>query len=166
MAVKLDQPESKDEIMSDSPLSPLVKEYFHRIHVGNFRHDKHQIAILQRIDDLATKLDGYIAKPTPTLSYPSGLFGKMFGSLIGSSSGKKGDPSRTSTLDNEGIKGMYLYGDVGTGKTMLMDLLFAHAKVEKKRRVHFNAFMLNFHSRYFDVKHDLSDNDASLNSYF
>ena len=45
------------------------------------------------------------------------------------------------------VKGLYLYGDVGRGKTMLMDLFFALSPVVRKRRTHFHEFMLDVHAR-------------------
>jgi cell division protein ZapE len=45
------------------------------------------------------------------------------------------------------IRGLYLFGDVGRGKTMLMDLFFAASAVKRKRRAHFHEFMSDVHDR-------------------
>ncbi len=44
------------------------------------------------------------------------------------------------------IKGLYLWGGVGRGKTMIMDLFYEALPLEEKRRVHFNIFMLDVHN--------------------
>ena len=44
-------------------------------------------------------------------------------------------------------KGLYIWGDVGRGKTLLMDLFFADVRLDKKRRAHFNRFMMDVHAR-------------------
>ncbi|KAL1548913.1 peroxisome-assembly ATPase [Salvia divinorum] len=46
------------------------------------------------------------------------------------------------------VRGLYLYGGVGTGKTMLMDLFYNQLPRNwRKRRIHFHDFMLNVHAR-------------------
>tara|TARA_B100001093_G_scaffold129813_1_gene122437 strand:- start:1994 stop:3112 length:1119 start_codon:yes stop_codon:yes gene_type:complete len=46
-------------------------------------------------------------------------------------------------------KGMYIYGQVGRGKSMLMDLFFDSINIKEKRRVHFNEFMNEVHEEIF-----------------
>jgi cell division protein ZapE len=71
------------------------------------------------LDEMLTRLDSYDPK--------SGFLG-LFGS----------DPTP---------KGLYLWGGVGRGKSMLMDVFFRLAPIEQKQRVHFHAFMIDVHAR-------------------
>ena len=53
------------------------------------------------------------------------------------------------------VTGLYVWGDVGRGKTMLMDLFFAASEVHRKRRAHFHEFMAEVHDRVREVRHQL-----------
>ncbi|RMC13140.1 hypothetical protein DUI87_10671 [Hirundo rustica rustica] len=59
-------------------------------------------------------------------------------------------------------KGLYVYGDVGTGKTMVMDMFYSHLEVERKRRVHFHGFMLDVHQRIHRLKQNLPKRKAGF----
>lgn len=50
--------------------------------------------------------------------------------------------------------GLYLWGDVGRGKTMLMDLFFTQTNVPEKRRMHFDAFMRDLHMAIHQCRKD------------
>ena len=58
-------------------------------------------------------------------------------------------------------KSFYLYGDVGVGKTMILDFFFNQIK-EKKKRLHFNEFMLNFHNFVHGRKNKNEQNIINL----
>jgi cell division protein ZapE len=55
----------------------------------------------------------------------------------------------------EPIRGLYVYGDVGRGKSMLMDLFFAGVGVQRKRRAHFHEFMADVHERIFGIRQQI-----------
>lgn len=99
--------------------------YRERCAAGAIRRDRAQQRAAERLDTLYTELRGY--QPARRRSW-LGLLGRA--------------PSAAVPP-----KGIYLWGPVGRGKSMLMDLFFASAPVPSKRRVHFHAFMLDVHER-------------------
>jgi cell division protein ZapE len=54
-------------------------------------------------------------------------------------------------------RGLYVHGDVGRGKTMLMDLFFEASPVVRKRRAHFHEFMADVHERVREFRQQLKD---------
>ena len=50
------------------------------------------------------------------------------------------------------VKGIYLFGTPGCGKTFLMDMFFENIDIKEKKRVHFNEFMLNIHEQMHRIK--------------
>jgi cell division protein ZapE len=57
----------------------------------------------------------------------------------------------------EPVKGLYVFGDVGRGKTMMMDLFFEASPVIRKRRAHFHEFMADIHERARVYRQKLKD---------
>ena len=92
--------------------------YDTRVAEGLLRPDPGQREVLLVLEELREMLEDHPAPP------PKGLLGRFFKPVI-----------------PEGIRGVYLWGGVGRGKSMLMDLFYAHAGIAGKRRVHFHAFM-------------------------
>jgi cell division protein ZapE len=93
---------------------------------GGLQPDPAQAGVVERLATLADALVGY----APVAS-GAGWLDRLRGR------GGRPEPPR----------GLYLYGPVGRGKSMLMDLFFGAVTVEPKRRVHFHAFMLEVHAR-------------------
>jgi len=58
------------------------------------------------------------------------------------------------------VKGLYIHGEVGRGKTMLMDLFFEANPVVRKRRAHFHEFMADFHDRVRMFRQKLKDGEV------
>ena len=55
------------------------------------------------------------------------------------------------------LQGLYVYGEVGRGKTMLMDLFFAASPVVRKRRAHFHEFMADVHERVHVYRQEIKN---------
>src|SRR5665213_2086729 len=53
-------------------------------------------------------------------------------------------------------RGLYIHGEVGRGKTMLMDLFFQHSSVAHKRRAHFHEFMADVHERIYGFRQNIA----------
>lgn len=84
----------------------------------------------------------------------SGTIGKLFGGLFGGSSSNEGSLESFKGPSTLPIgcqpNGIYLYGDVGSGKTMLMDMFYTTVPPHlTKKRIHFHAFMQDVHKRSF-----------------
>jgi cell division protein ZapE len=60
-----------------------------------------------------------------------------------------------------GVKGLYVYGDVGRGKTMLMDLFFEASPVVRKRRAHFHEFMADIHERIKGFRQQIKNGEIA-----
>lgn len=127
----------------DDLLTPL-RQYQKLIDTGVLRGDDHQTRIIQKLQDLHDKLLHYdpphIPRPSQNISLVSRIFSR--------------DPPVPTSPPASAPKGLYLYGDVGTGKTMLMDLFFQTLppSLNRKRRVHFHAFMIDVHKRVHAAK--------------
>jgi cell division protein ZapE len=69
---------------------------------------------------------------------------------------KQGLLGRLFTDKNGAPRGLYVHGEVGRGKTMLMDLFFQDSPVEHKRRAHFHEFMADVHERIHGYRQNIA----------
>jgi cell division protein ZapE len=87
-------------------------------------------------------------KPDPAQARAVAALDRLAGSL----QSDDGLLSRLFNSRRDGPAGVYLWGGVGRGKSMLMDLAFKHIDVHPKRRVHFDEFMLETHHRLREAR--------------
>jgi len=113
-------------LFREDAMSPL-ETYRARLKAGELAEDPAQELAAEKLELLSRRLRQY--RPGEEETWLQKL-----------SFGRKREPAP---------QGLYIYGDVGRGKSMLMDLFFATAPVEKKRRVHFHAFMQEVHAAIF-----------------
>lgn len=106
----------------------VAQAYAALVASGGIERDPAQEKLVAKLDQLAARLAQH------RLSRKSSALGWLF---------SKREPT------DEPIRGLYIWGDVGRGKTMLMDLFHAALPVQRKRRVHFHAFMADVHERIF-----------------
>jgi cell division protein ZapE len=69
---------------------------------------------------------------------------------------KQGLLGRLFADNGEAPRGLYVHGEVGRGKTMLMDLFFQHSPVAHKRRAHFHEFMADVHERIYGFRQNIA----------
>src|SRR3954468_11629410 len=119
--------------------SSIREHYAALIAAGEIERDPAQEAVLAVLVQLETRLSAHrLARKSSSLGW---LFGRQ-------------EPK-------EPIKGVYLYGEVGRGKTMLMDLFFEASPVMRKRRAHFHEFMADVHERLRDFRARLKSGEIA-----
>lgn len=106
-------------------MTRVIARYECLLASGELRVDPAQQAAAERLDRLQQELEA---------TDGVGLVGRLLGK-------RRPSPS-----------GLYLWGGVGRGKSMLMDLFHGSLNIREKRRVHFHAFMLEVHARLRDAR--------------
>ncbi|MGH8498084.1 MAG: cell division protein ZapE, partial [Methylococcales bacterium] len=104
----------------------LGARYGELVEQEQIHYDPAQVAALKVLQELSQELGAPVVDKKPS------FVGRLFSA-----------PPKT-------IKGVYIHGDVGRGKSMLMDLFFDDCAVAPKRRVHFHAFMIEVHAFMHD----------------
>ena len=102
------------------------------VNTGVLAADTSQSMAAERLQDLWAKLRGY---DPPTRAAAATMISRLL----------RLRPAEGAPDDRP--NGLYLVGDVGRGKSMLMDLFFQQADVRRKSRLHFHAFMQTVHAR-------------------
>lgn len=117
------------------PHSPLSR-YRQLVEQCQISFDPGQRAVVERLQELYERLS-----TTPESSQrQQRLMARFFGH-----SRQRGQPA---------VKGIYLWGGVGRGKSMLMDMFYQSLDIHHKRRVHFHGFMLEVHAAIHRLRQD------------
>lgn len=116
---------------TDGPLAL----YQRQLAQGRLRPDPDQERAVQALQDLFQRLRAEPPTPPPSSGGLFGLFRR-----------------RQDTPAAPAIRGLYLWGSVGRGKSMLMDLFVESRPVPQTRRVHFHAFMLEIQARLHGMR--------------
>jgi cell division protein ZapE len=119
--------------MLSPPYASFSGHYQALVSSGAIGPDAAQEEAAEAFSDLEQRLSRY--KPTRK----QGLFGRLF-----------------ADKDEPPPRGLYVHGDVGRGKTMLMDLFFQQSPVEHKRRAHFHEFMAEVHERIYGYRQNIA----------
>jgi cell division protein ZapE len=114
------------------PLSSISVQYAARVAAGLIERDIEQETVVQMLAGLETEL------ASRRLARKASSLGWLFGSRALAP-----------------IKGLYIFGDVGRGKTMLMDMFFDASRVTRKRRIHFHEFMAEVHERIHALRQEI-----------
>ena len=135
----MDAPTADPDLRSQGPLPA----YRALVESGALAADASQRMAAERLQDLWAKLRGY--DPPPLAAQPTGILSRLL-------------RRKPADWANEARPhGLYLVGEVGRGKSMLMDLFSAAADVPRKRRIHFHRFMQDAHARIFAWRRDNPD---------
>src|SRR5882724_11575132 len=119
--------------MLSPPSTSFRAHYQAQVSSGAIEPDAAQDEAAEAFADLERRLANY--KPVRK----QGLLGRLFAD-------KDGAPPR----------GLYIHGEVGRGKTMLMDLFFQQSPVTHKRRAHFHEFMAEVHERIYAYRQNIA----------
>ena len=119
--------------MFSTPADTFSTEYQSLISSGAIEPDPAQAEVADAFAALERRLANY--KPPRK----NGLLGRLFADKNG------GAP-----------RGLYIHGEVGRGKTMLMDLFFGASAVAHKRRAHFHEFMAEVHERIYGYRQEMA----------
>ncbi|MCT4714699.1 cell division protein ZapE [Enterobacteriaceae bacterium H18W14] len=111
-------------------LSPTSR-YQQALAAGSYQPDDVQREAVTRLEAIYHELTNKNSAPVEG----SGLMAK-FGKLLG---------KRNAPVTNEPVRGLYMWGGVGRGKTWLMDMFFQSLPGRRKMRLHFHRFMLRVH---------------------